>query len=45
MSAIPIAQIKRDGHETGGLKQIPVPPTNEICGGTEVRCFTRGALT
>jgi len=31
MSAIPVEQIKRNRHETGGLKHIP-----------EVRCFICG---
>jgi hypothetical protein len=42
MSAIQVEQIKRNRHETGGLKHIPVPSTNEICAGAEVRCFACG---
>jgi hypothetical protein len=46
MSAIPVEQIKRKRHETsGGLKHILVSWTNEICAGTEVRCFTGGGST
>jgi len=41
MSAIPVEQIKRNRHETGGLKHIPVP-SNETYAGTEVRCFACG---
>jgi hypothetical protein len=32
MSAIPVEQIKRNRHETGGLKHIPLPSANETCG-------------
>jgi hypothetical protein len=42
MSAIQVEQIKRNRHETGGLKHIPVPSTNEICVGAEFRCFACG---
>jgi hypothetical protein len=40
MSAIPVEQIKRNRHGTGGLKYIAVPSTNETCASTDVCCFT-----
>ena len=45
MSAIPVKELKRNRRETGGLKHIPVPSTNDLRVGTEVRCFTCGGCT
>jgi hypothetical protein len=41
MSAIPVEQIKRNRHETGGPMHIAVP-SNDTCAGTEARCLTCG---
>ena len=44
MSAVPVEQIKRNHHKTGGLKHIPAPSPNETCAGTDVRGLTCGAF-